>query len=212
MRYVPSNRIKSNLYTAGGFLVYADTQEDYIGYYYQLYNGEYYTGKVPTDGLNRQLVPKPVIETDEEDQVVIPALQVDPDVGLASEYSNARLVQDYLTVNRTPGGVKKAVMQYNPIPTPEDYAKGEFVRFFAKKVNEPVFIEINQETFNALSSGSKDYLSAYYSSIRVPWLIAGDKEQVRQQNQKTVSYIESKYKLPGLSAFLLYDYTKFYQQ
>jgi hypothetical protein len=45
--YYPKNKIITNLYTNGGLLYYLESQLPYIGYYYKLYNGKYFSGKSP---------------------------------------------------------------------------------------------------------------------------------------------------------------------
>lgn len=47
--YIPKNRIKTNLYTAGGEYVFKGNQEEYKGYFHSLYDGTFYTGRTPND-------------------------------------------------------------------------------------------------------------------------------------------------------------------
>jgi hypothetical protein len=62
MVYIPKNKIQINLYTSGGEYILALTQENYIGYYYKLYNGKYFTGKTPNDYDPKELIPTPFID------------------------------------------------------------------------------------------------------------------------------------------------------
>jgi hypothetical protein len=52
MSYYPKSQIKTNLYTNGDEFVISTTQEIYKGHYYQVSNGNKYTGKTPEDGPN----------------------------------------------------------------------------------------------------------------------------------------------------------------
>ena len=52
MTYYPKSQIKTNLYTNGEELILSNTNEDYIGYYYEISNGDKFTGKYPNDGRN----------------------------------------------------------------------------------------------------------------------------------------------------------------
>jgi len=56
MAYIPKNKIQTNLYTSGGEYVLASTQENYIGYYYKLYNGKYFTGRTPNDPDTKEII------------------------------------------------------------------------------------------------------------------------------------------------------------
>jgi len=57
MSYIPKNKIKTNLSTPGKEYIIENTQIEYFGFYYKLYNGEAYTGKFPGDGDNKKLTP-----------------------------------------------------------------------------------------------------------------------------------------------------------
>jgi hypothetical protein len=50
--YVPKNKIKPNLVTAGGEFSIPSNGQIYTGFYYTLYDGKSYTGKFPGDGEN----------------------------------------------------------------------------------------------------------------------------------------------------------------
>ena len=54
--YYPLSQITSNLHTNGGEFAYANTKQEYIGYYYKTSKGEHFTGKTPQDGPNELLI------------------------------------------------------------------------------------------------------------------------------------------------------------
>jgi hypothetical protein len=55
MAYIPKNKIQTNLYTSGGEYAISSSGKDYVGYYYKLYNGKYFTGKTPNDSNIKEL-------------------------------------------------------------------------------------------------------------------------------------------------------------
>lgn len=57
MAYIPKNKIQTNLYTSGGEYILASSGQDYIGYYYKLYNGKYYSGQTPNDPNTKEIIP-----------------------------------------------------------------------------------------------------------------------------------------------------------
>lgn len=61
MTYYPKNKIQQNLQTNGDeyktVINYNNDGPFYVGLYYKLYNGKYYTGKFPGDGDNKELIP-----------------------------------------------------------------------------------------------------------------------------------------------------------
>ena len=50
MSYYPKSQIKTNLYTNGKEYVLSTNKNSYKGYYYELSNGDKFTGKTPEDG------------------------------------------------------------------------------------------------------------------------------------------------------------------
>ena len=40
--------------------------------------------------------------------------------------------------------------QYYPSPTEEDYKLGEFARYFACKLNEPSYLELDKKTYKKM--------------------------------------------------------------
>lgn len=55
MAYYPKNKIQINLYTNGNEFVTLLSNTNYIGYYYKLYNGKYFTGKTPNEPNSLEL-------------------------------------------------------------------------------------------------------------------------------------------------------------
>jgi hypothetical protein len=65
--YIPKNKIQTNLYTSGGEYTLLSSGQNYIGYYYKLYNGKYFTGRTPNDS---ETIPyNPLLPTEQDYQV-----------------------------------------------------------------------------------------------------------------------------------------------
>ena len=82
----------------------------------------------------------------------------------------------------------------NSNPTESDYRIGEITRYFTQKANDktqPVF-EINKETF--------DNQNSLYNYTSFIWVISGLKQDVEQENTKTIRGLETE--LPGISKTL----------
>jgi hypothetical protein len=56
MAYVPQNKIQTNLYTYGGEYIFALSGQSYIGSYYKLYNGKYFTGQTPNTPNSQEIL------------------------------------------------------------------------------------------------------------------------------------------------------------
>ena len=54
--YVPKNRIKTNLYTAGNEFVVKSDKTQYTGFYHSLWTGRFFTGKTPNDDPINEII------------------------------------------------------------------------------------------------------------------------------------------------------------
>jgi hypothetical protein len=64
---------------------------------------------------------------------------------------------------------------HQPIPTADDYARGWFVRYFARKVNDSAaeVHEISEDQFNAIFSQATTTNFPLYTVVSLRWKIAG---------------------------------------
>ena len=60
---------------------------------------------------------------------------------------------------------------YKPVPNKQDYSRGYVTRYFAKKVNEDVVIEIQSTQVSSINT-------ALYATTELTWRISGPKESV----------------------------------
>ena len=198
MPYYPKNRIQTNLYTNGGEYSIKDTGEEYIGYYYKLYNNTIFTGKTPNDTPNQELVQFIV----EEPSPRVLTLEQNPD----PEVNVYNLLVEIPSVKIIPS-------PYYPNPTLDDYKLGEFQRYFMKQINNLSFTEISKFDYDALVNKNETYLWQLYTPISIPWEISGNKDSTQQTNQKITLLAEQQTKTYGFSMFIekTGGYLKFYK-
>ena len=200
--YYPKSQIQTGFYS-NGELVEFNSLRPYTGPYFNTSDGRSYTGKTLNDGPNLELIPPP-------NQFVKRAPTQDFDEGGEWENEDSRfyapnaLYSDRMGVNR--GSKLYSPSSYSPILTSNNIANGEFQRYIVKKSNENLYTEVNANNFIAAKSES------LYLQILLPWIISGEKEQVKTMNFKQVKLIESRYKIEGLGEFLNHDYLRFYQE
>jgi hypothetical protein len=102
MTYIPKNKIQTNLYTSGGEYADAFNLENYIGYYYKLYNGKFFTGKTPNESNSKELVATPFIDGGGLNPLSVPynpilPTEQDYQVGEFTRYFNIRRNQSIFT-------------------------------------------------------------------------------------------------------------------
>lgn len=205
MPYYPKTKIQTNLFSNGELIKSSDFS-NYVGPYYKLSTGERYVGKDPQALRYPELLIDSVTNTaNQNTSTSILLTQRQPAFTTLTTDGNyyQNLKEDY-----TP---KKVPVPFYPQPTDQDYQVGYFTRYFAKKANYVNYIEINQSTFENLSSHNGEYLWQLYETISLPWQISGDIEKVIQINRNIVK-LEEKNGFSGLSKFLKEDYIKFYQK
>lgn len=213
MSYTPLNRIQTNLFTGGGEYYIISTGENYQGYYYKLYNGKAYTGKTPDDYQSFELG----IYNASQIQNINANQQTLVKQSITSFDTEELLpgISTYLSVTGTPTEnptVLKAPTTYFPQPTPQQYQVGEFIRYFAKKNNELLYLEVSNQTYSSLKGQDSTYIWQYYTAFQLPWQISGDEMVVARTNKNMVVLTEQRLKIRGLQQFLKEDYTKFYKK
>jgi hypothetical protein len=200
MPYFPPNKVTVNLYTNGGEFFIQGTNTPYTGYYHKLSSGKLFTGKNPNESYPQPLTPRPqVSQTQLTDTPLTVTLSTNPE---AQAYNTTKKID--------PNLVQTLPTPYYPQPTTADYQTGEFQRYFTKKVNETIFLEINQLTYNKIVSRDSSIIYSLYTPFSLPWQLTGTQDQVEQTNRNIVLYTEAKFKVYGLDQFLK-NKLEFYQ-
>ena len=201
--YYPKSQVKTNLYTNGDEFVYISNKQPYQGYYFKTSTGQYYTGKNADDRPNFELTQnlataETTIDTTKSDYSVI----INTDLNNNSTYNN--LISPPQPVLISPA--------YNaPEPTPQDYQIGEFRRYFCKKGNEILYLEIDKDTYDKLITKDSQYQFSLWQPFKLPWLLVGTQEQVYKVNRNVTILTSQKLLLPQFGRYLKDDYLKYYK-
>lgn len=185
--YIPKSRIESNLFSSGD-LVVASTGEVYYGPYFKTSQGTLYSGKEPNDGQNILLEESP---EESSDYPGVIDYRFTPS---NSTYSNL--------VNASRDSRPQLPIPFTPQPTQENYQTGEITRFFAKKLNENVYYEVEDIRVST---------NPMYVVFSIQWLISGEESYVKTTNQKTVELYMRQFPIPAFNQFLKNDYLKFWK-
>jgi hypothetical protein len=193
--YFPKSQVTPNQYTNGGEFQLKSTGQSYAGYYFSTSTGQYFTGRNQNDNPVLELTL--ISSTVETTNINLPEVITIED----NAYNN--IVAKPTTVLYKPA--------FNPnIPTQQDYQTGEYRRYFCKKTNEIIYLEINQNTFDKLVAKSPDILWSLYQPFNIPWNLTGTKEQVATVNRNIVLLTMKDLSLPQFDAYLKFDFTKYY--
>ena len=196
MPYYPKSQIKTDLYTNGDEYINSSTQEVYIGYYYEISTGQKYTGKNTTDKPNTLL--SPILSED---------ILLNSNTINTPQPVNTSFVLNYSPSNRS---LNDAYLpQYNsPLPTPDDYKRGIFTRYFCKKNNENKYLEVDQITYNKLTSKNPYILWSLYTPFSIQWKISKNLSSNSSFNQSSVLKLQNSGDYRGFSSYIK-SYTQY---
>lgn len=191
--YFPQSQITTGLYTNGGEFQIKNTGQPYIGYYFTTSTGISYTGRNQNDN---------------------PVLELETLLNTSSTRTNSieviTLIEPVYTALKQIKNIKIFKPVYNPnVPTQQDYQIGEYRRYFCKKVNEIIYIEIDKTTFDKLVDQADDIQWSLYQPFDIPWNIVGSKEQVTKVNRDIVLLTMKNLRLPSFDQYLKFDFTKY---
>jgi hypothetical protein len=183
MTYYPKNKIQTNLYTSGNEFVYLSNKQPYVGSYYKLYNGKFFTGASPNDKSSLELI-----------KLAPPG--IDPELGVFGGLN--------------PEGSLN--VPYNPLfPTSQDYQNGEFTRYFLIRRNQLLFSEINKNVYDDYISKKPTVYWRTYRPFSLKWQLTGDISRVAQVNKDITSLIELRENVTGLSMYLQENWIQYYK-
>ena len=209
MTYIPKNKIITNLYTNTKELAYKDTGEFYIGNYWKSYDGKLFTGKTPNDIPSRELIKIQPTEEDENPLINLNQLALNTN----NKEINENLITQYSKIKDIDlNDIEKQIVPKHlyPKPTEDDYKLGVFDRYFLYKINEPIFLEVDEDIFKAVKGKDPKYYTTPYIQFLISWTLEGDKSKVSNINKRIIELTEKRINRRGLKEFLKFDYTKFW--
>jgi hypothetical protein len=177
MPYLPKSKVNIKEASSGEF-VYRKGKKPFKGKYLELSNGKYYAG---TNVINLG------------DELV--KAKEDPS---NNRIGNSFDSQKYSLLKKK----KKKFLQNTkrvpinkPTPTKEDYDRGYYTRFFAKRINQPKsYIEISLDTFQKLQEKT-DYDHHLYIVGTITWALKNGTRKVNNNNlrilERTFPYISN---------------------
>jgi hypothetical protein len=222
--YYPKSQVKTGLYTNGSEYVVSTTQQDYIGYYFEVSNGKKYTGTNPNNsaieltpfnssfGITGPITQTSTLQTNPiiPETIVAPVTITTPTVSPEDviRYSNGNNTSTYSTTfNAKPRAIPQFGLTY---PTDQEKQKGIFTRYFCKKNNELRYMEITKSTHDRLVNKNDNIAWDLYTSVSIPWRISGDISQAYSSNQASVFQVEGQNSFIAFSQYFKGKFSQYY--
>ena len=189
MPYFPKSKVNIKEASTGEF-VYKEGRKAFKGKYLELSNGKYYAG---TNVVN---LGDELEKTKEEPSNNRIGNSFD-----SQKYSLLKKKKKKFLQNTIRVPINK------PTPTEEDYNKGYYIRYFAKRINQlKGYIEINSDTFQKLQEKT-DYDYHLYVVGSITWALKNGTRKVNNNNlrilERTFPYISDFF--PILNEFEIID-------
>lgn len=171
--YYPADEITINLFTTGSEWM-TEQSIEYIGQYHTYTTGEVYSEASYNPGSSVRLIPYISIETTNNTNTIYKALK--PDIQVAYQSPELTIIA----------------------PTVNDYKAGFFRRYFLKKFNETLIIEVDSKQFNLWKSSVID--RNLYNGVEMLWFISGPIEDTYEKQIKIVGVYSKNQKQLALAA------------
>ncbi len=218
MAYIPKSQIKDNQFTPGAELFYVKDNSSYVGYYYELANGKIYTGKNQDTGPNEELkrdnpisVTPTTSDLDDGSDLVEYADNWDG-YTYGNNFQNAQDIAIYGILKNTDFNLARSLPKLSfTFPTPEDYARGQYVRYFVVKINQTIYTEVNQDTYDAINTQNKAWVWENYIPFTLDWYIKGNIDTVFNNNKGSIFLKEKEINKKGLENYLGKQYLQYFE-
>lgn len=171
--YYPADEITINLFTTGSEWMTEQSRE-YVGEYHTYTTGEVYSEASYNPRFSVRLIPYISAETANSTTSIYKTLK--PDIRVAYKTPELTIIS----------------------PTLNDYKLGFFRRFFLKKFNETLIIEVDSKQFDLWKSSVID--RNLYNGVELLWFISGPIEDTYNKQIKIVGVYSKNQKQIAIAA------------
>ncbi len=206
--YYPKSQILPNLYTNGEEYIYSSNSKEYIGPYFATADGKFFTGVNPNDKPNHRLTP--LSNTPESKDPTYQSEDIPEDYYVIDDYYYYAKGVNIFNMGTPPPLPKNSF----PTPSQKDYEIGEIQRYFIKKYNEVLYIEIDKEDYPKYAKRTQQVNSSLYLPFTLPWIITGNRKEAFKINKASVNRIERNNSIQGFKSYFkgrfdqLFKYSK----
>ena len=177
MRFIPNSKILRK-HTQGNELIVKKTQQPYKGPYIQTHENKLHAGHSNINlGAELQYLTELYDHGSEKKNL--------SNIGRSRTYNILKpTIKKKLSKTTTPPTAK-------PIPSPQDYIKGYYKRYFFKKINDLKYTEISKNTYFLLENKTYHYDHNLLEAGFIIWNLTGD--NIHKLNYESIESISNKF-------------------
>lgn len=184
--YLPKFKYKGDLTTPGKEFKLLDSGEEYVGLYFETYNGKYYTESRPRKS-SRELQKystfvREFTSNDRFESIPFSPIVEDYDV-IKQDVHTFQLKSTY------------PVRTHYPVVTESDYEKGFINRYYVRDKNTGIIQEVSSEVYENMEGKTVKYYYPNYNILKLRWSLvffSDNSEVIRLGNSR----------LPGLRDYV----------
>jgi hypothetical protein len=196
--YYPKSQIQTDLYANPGEFIYLNSKQQYAGFYYKTSTGQFFSGKNPNVVPSLELVAS---------QQQVDTLNIIKDLRFQGDLNTNYSIRKSIIQNELPSSIS----YYLNVPTLADYQLGSYLRYFCKRANQDIYIEISKDTYNLLVNKNPKILFTDYTPFQIIWTLIGENsESISKINLNIVSLTERRLSFRGLVRYFK-NYSQFYK-
>ena len=204
--YFPLSQITTNLTAVSGKFILTSNGKGYVGSYFSTSDGRYYTGKTPQDGPNDKLT---LSTTTQQSNLE----DAESGIALVTNRRTTETIAPTRYINSLKFPLNQAIPPASSItfPTEEEYQTGEFVRYFLKKTNTSIYMEVNEETYINYDNKNPNTQHPLYTPIKINWDLTGNPLDTYKVNKNIILLTEKQQNLPGFLFSFRGKFIKYYR-
>ena len=216
MAYIPKSQVKENQFTSGEEWYYVKNNKSYTGYYYELASGKVFTGRNQNDPPNEEITKieyiTPTPQSGPQSDRVVEYADNWDGYTYGNNFQNAQDIAIYGILTNTNYNLYKSIPSYSPtFPTPEDYTRGQYIRYFVVKINQTIYTEVNQDTYDAINTQNKAWVWENYIPFTLDWYIKGNIDTIFNNNKGSIFLKEKEINKKGLENYLEKQYLQYFE-
>ena len=86
-----------------------------------------------------------------------------------------------------------------------------FTRYFLVKINQPIFLEVNEDTYNNIETQNEVWMWEDYIPFTLKWYIKGNIDTIFKSNKGSIFVKEQSIERKGLEEYLEKQYLEYFE-